>query len=181
MIKPTQALEAHADDGALLLAAIRAHPLELTAQLAYRDWADEHPERVRAMIAAAAAELPDLTAFGVGMYHDRTRTVTATCPPERWRERFDHERAALLGCQSGFAAAMAWLATRGRRATADAARDSYGYKHDVERAWEATPHPVYVANGELIAAAVASGVVWKRVPFSPNVTLGVSRRPPRPR
>jgi hypothetical protein len=52
----------------------------------------------------------------------------------------------------------------------------------VERALDSLGHPVYVANGEFIAAAIDSDFTWKSIDSgaSPNVMFGISRRPVRP-
>jgi hypothetical protein len=159
------------NESKLLLAAIRADPLELTPQAAYRDWARDNPECIRVAIESAVAEVELLTAFGIGVGRVKGDT------PETRQARFDRERLALFADADAFAASMAWLATRGKRRTVDGG--SYGYKHDVERHWQGTEWPVYVPNGSFIAAVVCSGFTWKYDAGGPNVLVGISRRKPR--
>ena len=70
-----------------------------------------------------------------------------------------------------------WLRTRVRRKTVDTRRNSYGYKHDVERWWRARGVGQYVSNGAFIVAAVGLGFTWRRyTTYHPNLMLGISRR-----
>jgi hypothetical protein len=57
------------------------------------------------------------------------------------------------------------------RKTQKANRSSYGLKHDVERRCHC-----YIANGELIVAAVFLGFPYHWSGDSPNVLIGVSKR-----
>src|SRR5262245_56570849 len=107
-------------DGEMLLTAIRTNPLELTPRLAYHDWAEEHPDTVRAQIAAVMAVpgLEFLTRFGFGV----GRRVGESS--EDRQERIRLSRLELLANLEEFVVAVAWLATKGKRATVDRRRNS---------------------------------------------------------
>lgn len=168
------------NDRVALLSAIHAHPRELTPRVQLIDWAEENSELVRASIDAVIKQVPRLTAFGIGVSQVHRRPGEPRETHDQWQVRFNSERECLLKSVEAFAASLGWLATRGRRATVDRNRDSYGYKHDVERDLRDLGHPVYVANGVFIAAAIDSGFAWKLIDhgLSPNVMFGISRRAP---
>lgn len=156
--------------GDALLNQITASPEELTLQLAFRDWCGENPEYMELCLKYAVRKLSDLTASGVGIPFRQDETE------DDGDRRFDSERTALFESVDAFAVSLAWLATRGRRRSVDRGRDSYNYKHDVERVWGDTDHPVYVPQGSLIAAAIVSGFPWRVVPGDLSVMIGISRR-----
>lgn len=158
-----------AGDGELLLRAIARNPGEMTPKFAYLDWAQENPDLIRGRIAAVAALLPALTGDGVTGWYRWATTG------EMSKARFDAERAYLLGATREFALSTAWLADKVRRKTVDHRTSSYGYKHMVERAFDAMGYEDrYVSNGAFIAAAVYMGFPYQI--DRPNVLFGISRR-----
>ena len=103
---------------------------------------------------------PTLTHFRYGVYRDRNQTR------EERQAEFAENRAAMLDDRVAdeFVRAAAFLSRFGRRKTINTKRGSYRLKHDAEKlAGE------YVANGMLIAAALALGFTARPThPGSPN-------------
>ncbi|MGY8662437.1 hypothetical protein Q3C01_08720 [Bradyrhizobium sp. UFLA05-109] len=99
---------------------------------------------------------PDLSWFGYRPSRDRDETAKEA------DARFQTSRAEMLDDQAiaEFLRAVEFLSKYPRRKTINRKRGSYGLKHDAERA---TGN--YVANGMLIAAALAMGVFGGPYPF----------------
>jgi hypothetical protein len=111
---------------------------------------------------------PALTHFGYGVYRDRKQT------PEERRAKFAENRAKMLESFAAdeFARAVAYLSQFGRRKTINMKSGSYGLKHGAERFAGG-----YVANGMLIAAALALGFSARPThPDSPNAFFNISSR-----
>lgn len=122
----------------------------------------------RAAIAAAMAEVPDLTAFGFGIFEDRTKSAA-----EKQAE-FEKKRADMLSAFSieQFKRAVAFLKTRSKRATISRKQSSYGLKHEVERYFAGQGESdKYVSNGMFIAAAVHLGFKFER--SGPNAYFNI--------
>jgi uncharacterized protein (TIGR02996 family) len=98
------------NDRAALLAAIHAHPRELTPRVQLIDWAKENPEHVRASIEAVLAKVPLLTIFGIGVFRASRRPGEPRETHDEWKARFDHEREQLRLSVEGYAASLGWLA-----------------------------------------------------------------------
>ncbi len=111
---------------------------------------------------------PELSGFGYRVTRDRGET------PEEAEARFLKNRAEMLG-EHGvdeFIRAAEFVSKFGRRKSMNRRRSSYGLKHDAER--EAGD---YVANGMLIAAALALGFSAERTHAgSPNAYFNISSR-----
>jgi hypothetical protein len=108
---------------------------------------------------------PTLTHFGYGVFRDRKQT------PEERRAKFAENRASMLEDYAAdeFMRAVAFLSRFGRRKTINTRSGSYGLKHDAERFAGG-----YVANGMLIAAALALGFSAKPTdPGSPNAFFNI--------
>lgn len=111
---------------------------------------------------------PTLTHFGFGVFPDRKETR------EEREAKFAENRAALLHDRVAeeFVRAVDFLSRFGRRKTINTKRGSYGLKHDAERFTGD-----YVANGTLIAAALALGFTAKPAyGESPNAYLNISTK-----
>lgn len=111
---------------------------------------------------------PQLSGFGYRVTLDRGET------PEGAEARFLENRAEMLGERGvdEFIRAAEFLSKFGRRKSMNRKRSSYGLKHDAER--EAGD---YVANGMLIAAALALGFAAERTHAgSPNAYFNISSR-----
>jgi hypothetical protein len=111
---------------------------------------------------------PTLTHFGLGVFRDRKQTR------EEREATFAEDRAALLsdGVAEEFVRAADFLSRFGRRQTINTKRGSYGLKHDAERFAGG-----YVANGTLIAAALALGFTAKPTHRdSPNAFFNISSK-----
>jgi hypothetical protein len=107
-----------------------------------------------------------LTHFGYGVFHDRKQT------PEERRAKFAENRAGMLDdyAAAEFVRAVAYLSRFGRRKTINTKSGSYGLKHGAEKFAGG-----YVANGMLIAAALALGFSAKPTHFgSPNAFFNIS-------
>lgn len=112
---------------------------------------------------------PSLTHFGYGVYWDRKQT------PEERRAKFAETRAEMLDDYAAeeFARAVAYPSQFGRRKTINLKSGSYGLKHGAERFAGR-----YVANGMLIAAALAIGFSARPThPGSPNAFFNISLKP----
>jgi hypothetical protein len=111
---------------------------------------------------------PSLTQFGYGVYQDRKLM------PEERRSKFAEKRDEMLDTFAAdeFARAIAYLSRFGRRKTINLKSSSYGLKHGAERFSGG-----YVANGTLIAAALALGFSARPThPDSPNAFFNISSR-----
>ena len=111
---------------------------------------------------------PELSGFGYRVARDRSETA------EEAEARFLASRTEMLG-EHGvdeFIRAAEFLLKFGRRKTMNRKRSSYGLKHDAERA-----AGDYVANGMMIAAALAMGFSAERTHAgSPNAYFNISSK-----
>jgi hypothetical protein len=111
---------------------------------------------------------PELSGFGYRVARDRNETA------EEAEARFLASRADMLG-QHGvdeFIRAVEFLSKFGRRKSMNRKRSSYGLKHDAERV-----AGDYVANGIMIAAALAMGFSAERTQAgSPNAYFNISTK-----
>lgn len=141
------------------------HHVAVTA--GYSSWAAllRAPEHDRQLAAVMTRE-PRLTMFGMGAgaFH---KTF------DERRAAFARSRAELRASADDVAEVTAWLLENiGPTRTVNRDRSSYGHKHMVENVLGR-----YVANGELIAAAIIAGYPYKLAePGSPNVCFGMSAR-----
>ncbi len=111
---------------------------------------------------------PSLTHFGYGVYRDRKQT------PEERRAKFAENRAKMLETFAAdeFARAVAFLSQFGRCKTFNLKSSSYGLKHGAEGFAGG-----YVANGMLIAAALALGFSARPTHAdSPNAFFNISSK-----
>jgi hypothetical protein len=112
--------------------------------------------------------VPELSGFGYRVARDRNET------PEEAERRFLASRAEMLG-EHGvdeFIRAVDFLSKFGQRKSMNRKRSSYGLKHDAERA-----AGDYVANGMMIAAALAMGFSAERTHAgSPNAYFNISSK-----
>jgi len=111
---------------------------------------------------------PTLSRFGFGMPWEPKRSV------EERRATFRENRTAMLGMSSvdEFVRAAEFLSRFGRRRTINTKQGSYGLKHDAEKFTGD-----YVANGMLIAAALALGFTAKPTDAgSPNAFFNISSK-----
>lgn len=109
---------------------------------------------------------PELSGLGYRVTRERRET------PEEAEARFLQNRAEMLGKHGveEYIRAAEFLSKFGRRQSMNRRRTSYGLKHDAER--EAGD---YVANGMLIAAALALGFTAERTHAgSPNAYFNIS-------
>jgi hypothetical protein len=144
---------------ASMRAALAAAPMGTTPdEGAFRDYLSRHSfdapggtllrAFARAGLRRAMDLAPELSGFGYRVARDRGET------PEEAETRFAENRAEMLG-EHGveeFIRAAEFLSKFGRRKSMNRRRTSYGLKHDAER-----QAGDYVANGTLIAAALALG------------------------
>jgi uncharacterized protein (TIGR02996 family) len=142
-------------------AHISANPSDLVARLAYADWLMDRESELREHIAAVAASVQPLNAFGIGVYRD--------VPPHERKEQIAAGRIRLLNATREFALCRAWLADKNPIRNPHA--NSYGLKHRVERRFG---H--YVTNGTFIAAAIHDAFPYRISLSSPNVDFGISKR-----
>jgi hypothetical protein len=164
---------------AAMRAALAGGPIEIVADdNAFRDYLREHafdsPEHCLARVLAKigiqrAMDLEsNLTHFGYGVFGERKTSA------EERRIKFAENRARMLDDYSvdEFICAVAFLSRYGRRKTINRKSSSYGLKHDAERHGN---H--YVANGMLIAAALALGFSAQPThPGSPNAWFNISSK-----
>ena len=111
---------------------------------------------------------PSLTHFGYGVYRDRKQT------PEERRAKFAENRANMLDDYAAdeFVRAVTYLSRFGRRKTINTKSGSYGLKHGAEKFARG-----YVANGMLIAAALALGFSARPTDLdSPNAFFNISMK-----
>lgn len=153
-------VEASADEEAFF-ACLREHSFDAPHGCLTRALA-------KAGIRRAMDMEPTLTHFGLGVFRDRKQTR------EEREAEFAENRAALLDDRVAeeFVRAAEFLSRFGRRKTINTKRGSYGLKHDAERyAGD------YVANGTLIAAALALGFAAKPTHWdSPNAYFNISSK-----
>jgi hypothetical protein len=116
-------------------------------------------------IELALAALPHLTVHGIGAY-DARRVVFSGHAFDACRTDFGIERVA-----TAIAFFRSGPRTRKRR------EDSGWLKHLAERWGRDQGMSSYVANGELIAAAVYLGLPIQGVSKAPNVLIRVGRLP----
>ncbi|MCR6706628.1 MAG: hypothetical protein NVV66_18710 [Cellulomonas sp.] len=141
------------------------HHVAVTA--GYSSWAGllEAPERDRQLAVVMTRE-PQLTRFGMGAgaFH-KTR--------EERLAAFARGRAELRASADDVAEVTTWLlANIAPIRTVNRVWTSYQHKHMVERVIDR-----YVANGELIAAAIIAGYAYRRDAWdSPNVCFAMSSR-----
>ena len=135
--------------------AVVAEPVTFSASN-YKGQA-ENPDPARDMRAIMAAN-PNLTINGYAVRHWGVAEFAALLEPR-------HLKA--------FTAARAWLRQFPQTKTT---LGSYGLKHDAEREMG-----MYLANGSLIAAAIAEGFPVKRLPGTPNAEIGVRTKAGRAR
>lgn len=122
----------------------------------------------RAAVTAVMAEVPDLTAFGFGIFEDQNKSAA-----EKQAE-FDASRAKMLTAFSieQFNRAVAFLKTRSKRATISRKQSSYGLKHEVERYLAGQGQgDKYVSNGMFIVAALHLGFRFER--SGPNAYFNI--------
>jgi hypothetical protein len=164
---------------AAMIAAIAAGPVEVSADdAAFIGYLREHsfdapPDRLRLSLAKSGVwrsmdREPELSRFGYRASRDRNETF------EEADARFQKSRAEMLddGAAEEFLRAYAFLAKFGRRKTINSKMGSYGLKHDAERSMGD-----YVANGILIAAALAMGYSAVRTHVgSPNAHFNISSK-----
>ncbi|WP_298253220.1 hypothetical protein [Bradyrhizobium sp.] len=111
---------------------------------------------------------PALSSFGYRVPIDRNETF------EEADTRFLASRAEMLELHGidEFIRAAAFLSKFGRRKSMNRTRSSYGLKHDAERM-----SGDYVANGMMIAAALAMGFFAERTHSgSPNAHFNISSK-----
>lgn len=153
-------VEVEADEDAFL-AYLREHSFDAPSGCLTRALA-------KAGIRRAMDMEPTLTHFGLGVFRDRKQTR------EEREAKFTENRAALLEdyVAEEFVRAADFLSRFGRRKTINTKRGSYGLKHDAERFARG-----YVANGTLIAAALALGFTAKPTHWdSPNAYFNISSK-----
>jgi hypothetical protein len=152
--------ETASDEGAFL-DYLRRHSFDAPSGTLLRAFA-------QAGLRRAMDLAPELSGFGYRVTRDRGET------PEEAEARFLKNRAEMLG-EHGvdeFIRAAEFLSKFGQRKSMNRKRSSYGQKHDAER--EAGD---YVANGMLIAAALALGFSAERTHAgSPNAYFNISSR-----
>lgn len=124
-------------------------------------------------IRAVMALHPNLTHFGVGIYHTPKQSVS-----ER-NAIFKRERDSLAGALDECNRALRFLTHAVKRKTINARHSSYGLKHMAEDYLESLSDVSnsYVANGAFICAAIHLGFdVAPAGPGSPNVRFNISDR-----
>jgi hypothetical protein len=104
-------------------------------------------------------ENPDLSSSG----------FLTKCMDQEDFQRMRLQLAAKQDC--GFDAAINFLEGVKRSRAMTPARGSYGLKHLAEK-----HQGVYISNGAMIAALLATGVAIRRVRNSPNVDFGIGLR-----
>ncbi len=112
-------------------------------------------------IAAVMAQIPTLTAHGIGIYE-------RNLPAAQRRKKIVEGQVELLDSEEDCTKICEWLAAKSAIKTAD--KDSYWLKHQAER------EIGYVTNGSFIAAAIHSGFPYRLAPGSTNVFFGISHR-----
>jgi hypothetical protein len=152
--------ETSSDEGAFL-SYLRQHSFEAPSGSLVRAFAQAGTRRAMDLES-------ELCTFGYRVPRDRGET------PEEAEARFLANRAEMLG-EHGvdeFVRAAEFLSKFGRRKSLNRKRTSYGLKHDAERATGD-----YVANGMLIAAALAMGFSAERTHAgSPNAYFNISSK-----
>ncbi|WP_439622501.1 hypothetical protein [Gemmata sp.] len=164
-------------DGDILLAAVRAEPLDVSRKLAFVDWCGDYPETVSSWLAAAADHEPLLTVDGVGYPVPIPGRSRYRIGRDDTSDRFRIWRDTLFNRPTEFGACVAFLAACTTRRTCDPRANSYSLKHRVERHYEGAYH-IYIPNGALIAAALHLGFKCERLPDSLNAVHNISRRSP---
>lgn len=153
-------LEISPDEGAFL-EYLRQHSFEAPSSTLARAFA-------LAGVRRAMDLEPELSGFGYRVPRDRSGTA------EEAETRFLASRAEMLSQHSvdEFIRAAEFLSKFGRRKSVNRKRTSYGLKHDAERA-----AGDYVANGMMIAAALAMGFSAERTHSgSPNAHFNISSK-----
>lgn len=124
------------------------------------------------LFAKAAAEIPALTYFGVGLF----------CEAEVRREHgtpYVHQKMAEGQAELGrrlnqVAIAADWIKLQVPTTSINLRCTSYTYKHDVERWMLSQGEEVYVCNGAFIAAAIGLGFKYQL--DGPNAYFNFSRK-----
>jgi len=127
----------------------------------------------QADIRAVMVSHPNLTHFGIGIFHSPRQSV------EERRVVFERERDSLAGALDECNRAVRFLMHAVKRKTINARYSSYGLKHMAEKYMESLPEVSnsYVANGAFICAAIHLGFdVAPAGPGSPNVCFNISSR-----
>jgi hypothetical protein len=122
-------------------------------------------QSIRDKIQASIDILPNLTAFGVGIYGGG-RGMTRD---ERERDLREGQ-AHLLSMESDFVKTCEWLESIEKRKTINPNHSSYGLKHLAEKSVG------YITNGLFIAAAIHCGFKFKIRPGSPNAAFNMSEK-----
>ncbi|SEN29958.1 hypothetical protein SAMN05216404_103303 [Nitrosospira multiformis] len=120
----------------------------------------------REYIKAVMEKVPDLTNFGIGIY-GRGKGMSST----EYKKKFLEERKNLLDNVEMFVMVCNWLMSKQKIKTINQKHSSYGLKHIAQQ-----QIGEYVTNGVFIAATVHCGFIYKRIPDSPNVKIGIGER-----
>lgn len=168
----------------LLACGATSHDAVVTTTTQLRPW---HPllkttrEDARALLDAALRSEPRLCSNGLGVFDEhkkRARIERAEIPVAQLEAEFATARIELADALDQIAAAADWIAQQQESIRFNTKHDSYGYKHHVERWFDARGGPhLYVSNGSFIAAAIGLG--WETrpgYPGSPNVQLRFAER-----
>jgi hypothetical protein len=123
----------------------------------------------KAAVEAVLAAHPDLSAYGIGLYHGEKTLAERRAEQARWREDMLCPDELVQ-----FEDACRFIAETGIRKTVNRRHSSYGWKHIAEK-WAET----YICNGVMIAAAYHMGVAVK-INDSPNPMLSI-KEPKRPK
>ncbi|MBY0456759.1 MAG: hypothetical protein K2V38_05445 [Gemmataceae bacterium] len=105
--------------GRQLLAAVRAHPRELTPQFEFLDWCGEHEGVVREALGMALGCEPWLSADGLGHVAQWLPREGRSETADEALARFERARAVLADSPGQFARALCYLHTRAARRTPD--------------------------------------------------------------
>ena len=119
----------------------------------------------REKIEQALEKLPELTAYGVGIFeHGRGLSM------QEAKKEATKYRENLLNDVKDFEKICEWLKAIEKTPTINTTHTSYELKHIAER------HVGYSTNGTFIAAAIYSDFTFKVETGSPNVMFGMSTK-----
>ena len=119
----------------------------------------------REKIEQALEKLPELTAYGVGIFeHGRGLSM------EEAQKEVAKKKAILLSDTADFEKICAWLQSIEKTDKNNPKYTSYDLKHIAEK------QVGYATNGTFIAAAICLGFAFETAVGSPNVLFGMTEK-----